>query len=282
VAINWFTFFAQIVNFFIVVVLLWRFLYRPIVSVMAEREAQITARFKEAEAAAEEARLEAEASRNEREQMEEQREALLRAAAEAADQRRTAMIDEARTEVDAMQQGWYIALEQEKQRFLHKVRTRMGETVYNVAQDALSDLANADLEEAIVASFLARLDAGSFQKASDVTGEEADQDAIVVRSSFALPPETQKSIRAALSEAAPRSAGEGIAGDDTIDFRISPDLVCGIEAQFNSRRVSWNIRDYLDSYADQLDATLLREVNAQREPDVHSRNDADTNGMLPA
>ncbi len=43
--IDWFTLFAQIVNFLIVVVLLRRFLYKPILQAMAEREAKIAAQF---------------------------------------------------------------------------------------------------------------------------------------------------------------------------------------------------------------------------------------------
>ncbi len=67
------------------------------------------------------------------------------------------MLDETRAEVDELQRSWYAAVEQEKQRFLQEVRARMGESVYQVARDALVDLANAELEHAIADEFLKKV-----------------------------------------------------------------------------------------------------------------------------
>jgi F-type H+-transporting ATPase subunit b len=50
-SIDWFTFTAQVVNFLILIWLLQRFLYGPILRVMAERQKYIADRFASAEAA---------------------------------------------------------------------------------------------------------------------------------------------------------------------------------------------------------------------------------------
>ena len=47
--IDWFVFFAQIVNFLILVWLLKKFLYSRIIKAIDDREAKITATFEEAE-----------------------------------------------------------------------------------------------------------------------------------------------------------------------------------------------------------------------------------------
>ncbi len=47
--IDWFTVFAQIINFLILVFLLKRFLYEPIISAMDEREEKIALRMQAAE-----------------------------------------------------------------------------------------------------------------------------------------------------------------------------------------------------------------------------------------
>jgi len=48
VAINWFTFFAQILNFFVLIFVLQRFLYKPITQAMARREKTIRDRLSSA------------------------------------------------------------------------------------------------------------------------------------------------------------------------------------------------------------------------------------------
>ncbi|PHM05822.1 hypothetical protein CK516_38115 [Nostoc sp. 'Peltigera malacea cyanobiont' DB3992] len=46
--INWFTFFAQILNFFVLIFVLQRFLYKPITKAMARREKTIRDRLSSA------------------------------------------------------------------------------------------------------------------------------------------------------------------------------------------------------------------------------------------
>lgn len=280
--INWFTFFAQIVNFLIVLFVLRRFLYRPILSVMAEREAQIAARFEEAEELAAEARAEAESSRKEREELQARREALMQQAAQIAEQRRNALIDDARAEVEDLQKSWYAAVEYEKEHFLQELRVRMGETVYNIARDALTDLAGADLEEAIAEAFLQKVSERSFET-SAVDGEGPESEGVViVRSAFELPPGLKERIRDALTNSeVVEDADDGDSAKMPVAFTRGPDLICGIEAQFSNRRIAWSIRDYLDSYAEKLEAALLSEMSARAARVDTSAPEASAGEILP-
>jgi F-type H+-transporting ATPase subunit b len=283
VEINWFTFFAQIVNFLIVLYLLRRFLYRPIMSAMAERESRIAERFKEAEDLAKSARDEAESYQAAREEIEESRESLMQEATKAAAERRNTLIREARDEVERMQAQWYASVRDEKQRFLQEIRTHMGETTFLIARDALADLANADLEEAIVSTFLDKLQAHIDVEDTDNGLKIGHADEIIVRSAFELTPDLQDRIRRALANSQIESDGdEAPLSDRDVVFTQSPDLICGIEAQFSSRRVAWNLRDYLDSYAEQLEAALVAELEIHGP---HTKTDEQTgaaNGILPA
>ena len=58
--IDWFTVIAQIVNFLVLVYLLKRFLYKPIIKAMDGREQRIAGRLEEADKREEEARQELE------------------------------------------------------------------------------------------------------------------------------------------------------------------------------------------------------------------------------
>ena len=260
--INWFTFFAQIINFLIVLYLLKRFLYRPIINAMAEREAQMTARFKEAEELVQRASDEADKYRADRQELESSREALMVEATEAAAERRNILIREARAEVESTQSSWYASIDYEKQRFLQDIRARMGETVFLIARDALADLANVELEEAIALAFLDKLRNHSTNNHSENSLRFEPDEVIIVRSSFELTQDLQDRIQQALTDLVPRDASKISPSDPSISFQRAPDLICGIEAQFSSRRIAWSLRDYLHSYAEQLDTALAAELES--------------------
>ena len=95
-AINWFTLFAQLINFVILLFLLRRFLYGPIMNVIAERDAQIAANMQNAEALAKEAQEDAKRHQTALDALDDERDALMAEAVNAANMRRSEMIDEAR------------------------------------------------------------------------------------------------------------------------------------------------------------------------------------------
>ena len=75
--INWFTVLAQAVNFLLLIYLLKRFLYGPILKAMNAREKRISDRLNDAEAARQKALTRAQESAKERQAFENSKEALL-------------------------------------------------------------------------------------------------------------------------------------------------------------------------------------------------------------
>lgn len=282
-SINWFTFFAQIVNFLIVVYLLKRFLFGPITRAMAEREARIAAQFEEAEARERKAEEEAERYRAQQAELEAKIETLMAEAAAQAGERRRAMITEAREEVESMQERWYAAVEREKGLFLHNIRQRMGEQVFRIAKSALADLANADLEESIVTLFLDLVKTQEMEPAalSDLNDNPAGP-AIVVRSAFDLNPSMRQRISQALQQRLAAGRSDGNEPQTLqVEFEQEPDLICGIEAQLHNRRIAWNLRDYLDRFEDELENALTADLHVEDRRAHLYEQDAAANGILP-
>ena len=87
-SIDWFTFFAQIINFLILVVLLRWFLYEPIVHAMQQREERIADQLDRAKQERSEAETLAERYRSDQRKLDEQREKLLKEARKEAQQQR--------------------------------------------------------------------------------------------------------------------------------------------------------------------------------------------------
>jgi len=282
VQIDWFTLFAQIVNFLIVVVLLRRFLYKPILQAMAEREAKIAAQFEEAEAKTREAEEEAERYRAQRAELDEEIDALMAEATAKAAERRKAMVAEAREEVESMQDRWYAAIEHEKQLFLHRIRQRLGQQVFHIAKSALKDLADAELEGEIVDVFIQQLDAQEIEASTaPAHSSEPDETPIIVRSAFELDAPTRQRIKQAIQSRVMHDRSDGNAPNTVeVAFEQTPDLICGIETQFENRRIAWNLNDYLTRFEEELSTALTTELHVEERAHLYEQ-EAAANGILP-
>lgn len=270
---DWFTFGAQIFNFVILLLLLRRFLYRPITKAMAAREEKVAARFDEAEKVAAEAHREAELFHEKRLELEEQRSQMLaEVTAEAANQRKQ-LLHDARAEVDALRKGWYAAIEREKTLFLTELRHRVSKQVFAIARQALHDLADADLEEQIVAVFIQRLQRLDEEERTLLTQATArGEPSIVLRSAFALGATQRQQLStavAALLEETP-----------AVTFDEEADLLCGIELQVYGHRIAWSLRNYIQSLEESL-ADLLSADHAHREGSILA-NDQDWRARMLA
>ena len=235
--IDLFTFVAQIVNFAILVALLRRFLYRPVLRAMQERERRIAERLENAGRAEREAGAVREEARRAHEAFEAQREVLLAQAADAADQHRRELFDQAREEAAGLRERWADAIERERAVYLKELRRRAGRRVFAIAERVLRELADADLERQIVERFLERLDGLPLGEAPPLEG--APPLPAVVRSAFELPNDLRGKLRERLA------AHPGVAREPR--FVVDPDVVLGIELSLAGQRVAWSVRDYLDS-----------------------------------
>jgi F-type H+-transporting ATPase subunit b len=252
VLIDWPTVIAQIVNFLILVLLLKRFLYGPIIEAMDEREAKIAADLAAAEEKRQTAAQEIEEYRRRNQALADERAALMRQAEADVTERRRELMHEARQVVDEAKRRWQRAIEQEKTAFLQELRQRAGEQVYRVARQALADLANQELEEQLVSVFIERLEtlpaaeSGTFAAASD--GAEP----VVITSAFEL----SEAVRRRLSDLVQNHLANG----RSPTFAVSPDLIAGIELRAPGYKIAWSVADYLDTLEESVSAALHHPV----------------------
>lgn len=249
--IDWFTVIAQIVNFLILIWLLRRFLYRPITEAMQAREARITARLAEADHKLDEARQAAARYERLRAELDENREGLLHEARQAAEAERRELLHAAREDFQRAQQRWRELLEQEQAAFRQELRRRAGEQTLAVTRRALADLANADLERQMVATFLQRLD--GLDKAARQALADACRDGqpgLRVVTAFELPPEVRDGLARALRER--------LSADCEVRFETAPEVVCGLELRSDGHKLAWS----LDSYLDELETRVTEALSS--------------------
>ncbi len=251
--INWFTVTAQVINFLVLVYLLKRFLYGPIIKAMDEREKRIALRLEEGQRKKNEAEREVERYLKKNRDLDNRREALLSEIKEEADARRKELMNEARNQVDAVRDKWYEAIEREKEAFLQDLRQRAGRQTCAIARQALKDLANIDLEHHIVLVFIERL--RNLDKEELEAIKESFQKSggrVNLRSAFEIPQEMIRQIAEALQNH----------GADPVDLqlKVSSDVICGIELKVHGRKIAWSLEDYLET----LEEALVEALEGKR------------------
>jgi F-type H+-transporting ATPase subunit b len=252
--IDWFTVAAQIVNLLVLVLLLRRFLYGPIIRAMASRQDAITAQTVEAERLAADASAEGERLRELTREMAQEREQRLDALNEEIAELRREQLRSARIEVEQLQQRWQEAVVRERAAFLTELRRRVGEQILEVVRRAVLDLSGEELDTVVIDRFVAelhRLDEGQRRLMAAVAVENGG---VRVRTATPLPTDARHALTAAVREA--------IDTQVEVRFEESPTLLSGVELHVTGFKLAWTIEDYLDSLEAELDAALGEEPMA--------------------
>ncbi len=238
--IDWFTVGAQVLNFLILVWLMKRFLYKPILSAIDAREKRIAKELEAAETKKNEAQQEREEFQKKNEDFDQERAALLAKATEEAKAERERLMDEARQAADALEKKRQESLAREAKNLNQTITRRAQEEVFAIARKVLSDLATASLEERMVKVLLRRLcEMDGAAKVALNQALKATSDPALVRSVFELPAAQRDAIQKALNET--------FAADIPLRFETAPELVSGIELTANGQKVAWSIADDLKS-----------------------------------
>ncbi|HTV30459.1 MAG TPA: F0F1 ATP synthase subunit delta [Xanthobacteraceae bacterium] len=273
--IDWFTVGAQALNFIILVWLLKRFLYKPILNAVDAREKRIAAELADADAKKAEAQKESDDYQHKNEEFDRQRAALLRKATDEAKAERQRLLDDARKAADALSAKRQEALQSEVQNLNQAIRRRTQHEVFAIARKALTDLATASLEERMTEAFIRRVrKIDGKVKEGIAAGLKAASGPAVVRSAFDLPEVQRAAIQAALNET--------FSAEVPVRFETAPDLISGIEFTTNGQKIAWSIADYLASLEKGV-GELLKErdkpeakAESKPEPKVTTKTKAKT------
>lgn len=232
--IDWFTVAVQIVNFLILVALLKRFLYGPIIRVMDSRQQAIAASLSEAARARQEAEVQLAVLAEEKEALARSREALMRQAASEVESWREATLLRLREDIGESRRRWQRQLTDEQDAFFENLKIRIGEQVARVAGKVLADLADERLEARLVAVFLARMGTDHGCGA----GHRPEANELLVATGHALNPDTREDLREELI--ARYGAGK------TIVFKEEPGLGFGIRLTAGDQAWEWNLARYME------------------------------------
>lgn len=236
--IDWFTVGAQVLNFLILVWLMKRFLYQPILKAIDAREARIARELADAAATQTAAGKERDDFQHKNEIFDQERAALLRQAIDEAKTERERLLDAARSTADAQSVKNQESLKNEAAIFKRVLRRKAQSEVFAIARRTLGALANTGLEQRAADVFIAQLRAlDSDAKIQLTQALRTAKEPSLVRSAFDLAPEQHAAIQHALNET--------VSADVPLRFETAPELVSGIELTTPGQKLAWSIAHYL-------------------------------------
>ena len=238
--IDWFTVGAQALNFLILVWLMKRFLYKPILNAIDAREDRIAAELADADATRDAAKKERDKFQHKNEEFDTQQASRLSQATEEVATERERLLGEARAAADDLSSKRQEALKREQENLAEEMTSRTQQEVFAIARKTLTDLAGANLEERMSDVFACRVRELNGEAKDDLAHAlSSSSTPAFVRSTFDLPADQRNTIQQALNET--------FAADIKLSFETKPTVISGIELSANGHKVGWSINEYLTS-----------------------------------
>jgi len=155
--INWFTVIAQIVNFLILVWLLKRFLYKPILKAIDERERKIESQLKDADDRESNAKMEQDEFKKKNEEFAQGKKERMDKAVAETNVERDKLMEDARNEAAELRIKLQKSLSEMQENLNRDIAQKTQQEVFAIARKTLADLASQSLEEQSTSLFIKRI-----------------------------------------------------------------------------------------------------------------------------
>ncbi len=255
--INWFTVIAQILNFLILVWLLKRFLYKPILKAIDEREKKIASQIKDAEAKEITAKKEQAEFSKKNETFDKQKKELMDKAVAETNEEREKLLETARNDAAELRSKLEKALNEMLENLNRDLVQKTQHEVFEIARKTLTDLASVSLEEQSANIFIKRINELSKEdKKQFIDTFKSGSSPVLVQSAFDLPKKQQTEITSAVNEI--------IHTETHFQFKTTPELISGIELSSNGYKLAWSISEYLNSLQKSISQTIKEEPKAEQ------------------
>jgi F-type H+-transporting ATPase subunit b len=251
--IDWTTVVLQIINFLIIVWILKKYLFTPVLNAMDRRERAIHDRLAEAEQMKNDAGEERRALEAELTSLERKRAELIAAAHADAETERGSIMRSFNKDMEERRDAELRELEEERAELMKSVSNIAAKSVIYTASAAFKDLANSSIEHALIENFATRATRKNIADVSELKKYYKKTGCVLVNASFKLDELAKKRIRAALS----KLLGEPVRAK----FGLDENIVCGLEVVCDSIVISFGLGDYMAKLKRELDDEL---ANATR------------------
>lgn len=235
---DWFTFIAQFINFIILVLLLKRFLFKPVLKAVDERERSIAAQIQNAENVKKEAITELNDYRRKNMELDQRRQEFLDDAIREANEERNKQLKQLNAEIETLRFQFNETIENEQKNLKEEIKRLTKDEVFTIVRKVLYDLASSSLEDQIAEVFIEKLKKLDTKEKEQLRSEiHKIKGGLIVRTTYELATAQQKILTDILSNSH--------FGELPVRFETAPELVSGIELIAGGYKLVWSIEDYL-------------------------------------
>ncbi len=254
-SVDWITVAAQIANFLVLVWLLKRFLYRPILDGIDAREAEIAARMGEAQRIREAAKAKESEFAQRVAGLESEQSGVLDSVRAEAQASREKMITETREQLAAERTAFARDRRAEAARYATALQKSAAEALLALTRKALMELADETLEERIVIQAGRQIDASRQELLEAAAG--ADEAIVTTRESLS------DAMRADLTQ----QAAERLP-DVRLRFATDPAQAPGLILRIGGVQIGWTLDSYVEELAAMVEDRITEKGHAQGAPDA--------------
>ena len=244
--INWFEIIVQMINFFILLFILQKLFYKPVIKAMEERQQGIRDIQTEADRKKKEADELIYKYKQNLKEFEENKEEEMNRAIKEADEKKENIIEEYKKEAKAKRESYINEVNEEKAYFLHELRSTLGKSSVVIASKILETISEEDLTEKVFEAFIRKIKSLEKEKLEEEI--KLNQEKIVLISSEALTDEQKNRFKEAVSDKLDYPV--------EIGYEIDNNLIMGFELNLESLTVHTNMKNYLREAEDHIKKIL--------------------------
>jgi F-type H+-transporting ATPase subunit b len=245
--IDWFTTGAQIINFLILIWLLKKFLYRPVIEAMESREQNLVMQRQSLATEQAEAELLKKHYESHLHQLNIEKDKILSEAREQAETDRTEQLLGLEDEIQHKKNQFAEEMHKQQQELVTVISKVIAEKALHISSKILLGLADQLLEQKMVEHFLRHLE--------DLPGDEQALLHKAIRQDSSVRIITRFPLDEALCQKI-QSYLDKLTTGCNIFYELNEHFVCGIALEAGGRRWEWNI----DRYLAELETELLEPV----------------------
>lgn len=240
--IDWFEIVAQIINFFIILFILQKLLYKPVMNMMETRQERI-----------QKDQIEAEEKMNKAEELiseydtkiagvEDEKREILDDARDKAQERKQELLETYKEEAENKRQVYLDEIEDEKELFIKNLRKKLGQNAVKIASHILSNISSKELEDEVFNTFLENIK--NLRDNIEEPGLLDEEKDIELYSAKDLSQDSKEKIKEVL--------GEQVENLDHLEFEVDEDLILGYQLSLETYTVHTDIKNYLDSIEEEI------------------------------
>lgn len=241
-----YTIIAQLINFSVLIFLLNKFLYKPVLKTMDKRRAEIKEKIEETERKLAESDRMKEEYFSKLQEVEKENIVLKEQAINDIKKFKEIELQKAKDEVVAKREKFNEYIELEQKNLIDNFNENLSDLFIEYSNNLLSLLANSTLHTEVLNSFLEKINSLDAAKVEEIN--KLDSNIIEIISNAVVDDEAKKSIENTLSNKGFKF--------DSVKYSINESLVLGFELKAGSYVLSWNIKELTANFISATDKKL--------------------------